>query len=80
MNDETVRRLDRDLLLIATEIDRLHQTLNLVRQELVAAHPKAIEEGPVKILQEKAKAKRDEAELMERALHDRENIEGAQGV
>ena len=80
MNDETVRRLDRDLLLIATEIDRLHQTLNLVRQELVAAYPKAIEEGPVKILQEQAKKKRDEADLLNRALADRENTEGAQGV
>ena len=80
MNDETVRRLDRDLLLIATEIDRLHQTLNLVRQELVAAHPKAIEEGPVKILQERANAAREEKGLIERALADHASVESSESL
>ena len=78
MNEETVRKLNRDLYTVAVAVDRLHLSLNELRQELVAAHPKAVEEGPVKILQEQTKAKRDEADLISRALRDREGVEGGE--
>jgi hypothetical protein len=78
MNEDTIKKLNRDLYDVAVVVDRLHQTLNMVRQELAAAYPKAVEEGPVKILQEQTKAKRDEGDLIMRALADREGVEGGE--
>jgi hypothetical protein len=80
MNEETVRKLNHDLYEVAVAVDRLHQSLNIVRQELVAAYPKTVEESPVKILQEQTKAKRDEADLISRALRDRADVEGGENL